>query len=240
MVLFMLKNTFSLNKSQIIAIFGILICGLMMSAAIPRLISALYMFYPAQVNTQFKKDSTLVGLKHHIKAEDYAINALKWFESSEIWQTLTVGKARQLVFIKAEFQSQKIKEMYETNIQGLALSPIDPYSWYRLAIIQKKLHAPTHKILNNLRLSCYSGRIEPSLLIKRVSLFNHYMPSLNTEMLEIMYDQIQLSSMLKMHDLVKLVQQQPILMTSVKKALQYDLDHWTNFIQLFEKTTHKN
>ncbi len=228
------------NKSQIVAVFGILICGLMMSAAIPRLIAALYMLYPAQVNVQFQKDSTLVGLKHHVKSENYAISALKWIESGEMWQTLTVAKARQLVFIKPKIQTQKIQEMYETNAQGLALSPIDPYSWYRLAIIEKNLHAPTHRILNNLRLSCYSGRVEPSLLIKRVSLFNQYLPSLNTEMLEIMHDQIQLSSTLKMRDLVKLVQQQPTLMASVKKALQYDLDHWTNFIQIFEKTTHKN
>lgn len=230
----------TLNKSKISAIFGILACACLILAATPRLIAAFYLMYPAQVNKQYREKPNAVNLTHLLKSEMYATSALDWFKTGSSWQVLTLSKVRQLRYIEASVRQQKRQEIYQTSVQGLALSPVDPYSWYRLATIEKNLYLPANKVIHSLRLSCYAGRVELGLLLRRVNLLHQYLIYLDDEMLEILYDQIRLSSLLQSRDLITLVQQQPSLMPIVHEALQYDLDHLEKFLQLFEKITHKN
>lgn len=230
----------TLNKSQVSAIFGIMTCACLILAATPRLISAFYLMFPAQVSEQFRKEPDSVNLSHLLKSEMYASMALDWFETGASWQVLTLSKVRQLSYIAPSARQQKRQEIYQTNAKGLALSPIDPYAWYRLASIEKNLNHPANKIINSLRLSCYAGRVEPRLLLKRVGFLHQYLAFLDKEMLDILFDQVRLSSLLQPRDLVTLVQQKPSLMPIVHEALQYDLEHLENFLQLFEKITHKN
>ncbi|MCK5353796.1 MAG: hypothetical protein KAJ63_01655, partial [Methyloprofundus sp.] len=209
-------------------------------AAVPRFISALYLLYPAQINEHYKKNVDSVDLNHHIKSAEYAKKALDWFESGSSWQTLTLSKARQLDFVEPSMQYKISQEIYQTNAQGLALSPIDPYAWYRFAATAKSMGLADKKIIDSLRLSCYAGRVEPELLLKRVTFLHRYFRLLDNEMLEILYDQIRLSSLLRQRDLVKLVRQRSSLLPIVHESLQYDLELLNNFQQLFEKTTLKN
>ena len=153
---------------------------------------------------------------------------------------LTLSKARQLDFVEPSVRYKISQEMYQTNTQGLVLSPIDPYAWYRLAATAKSMGLADKTIINSLRLSCYAGRVEPELLLKRVTFLHRYFRFLDNEMLEILYDQIRLSSLLRQRDLVKLVQQRSSLLPIVHESLQYDLELLNNFQQLFEKTTLKN
>jgi hypothetical protein len=232
-------NFFALNKSKLTAIIGMAICIIIVLTAIPRLMAAFYMLYPAQVNQQFKEDYQSVSIEHLLKSEEYIKQSLSWFSHGAAWQSLTINTARQLNFVTSDLRPKKIQAIYQANTQGLALSPIDPYGWYRLAIIEKNRQDLPLKVLNSLRLSCYSGRVEPALLIKRVSLFHHYLTSLDTEMLSILYDQIQLSSIFRLKDLVKLAQKEPVLIISIQKALQYAPENWNNFIQQFKKAVRK-
>ena len=130
----------SLNRSQLPAILGLIVCGLMILAATPRLMSALYLLYPTQINEQYNKNPDSVNLEHHIKSAAYTQKALDWLASGSSWQILTLSKARQLNYIEPSARYKLSKEVYQANTQGLALSPIDPYGWYRLASIAQSIN----------------------------------------------------------------------------------------------------
>lgn len=229
-----------LNKSQVSAIIGIFVCACLILAAVPRVISAFYLMYPAQVSEQYGEESGEVSLSHLLKSEMYVTSALDWFESGSSWHVLTLSKVRQLRYLDASARRLKLLEIYQTTAQILVLSPIDPYAWYLLATIEKSLNFPAKKIVNSLRLSSYAGRVAPTLLIKRVNFLHQYQVFLDDEMLEILYEQIRLSSLLQARDLVTLVVQQPGLMPLIHEALQYDLEQLQKFLELFEKITQKN
>lgn len=213
-----------LNKNKIIAMLGMLLCLYMIIIALPRLIAAVYLLYPARVSEQFELKYELVNLDHLVKSTEYVKKSLQWFENSSAWSALSLAKSQQLHLLESSFHEQIYQDIYQSNTQALALSPIEPFAWYRLFFTEQKLQATPEKIINNLRLSCYAGRVEPELVLKRVKMFNQYQDLLNEEMLDILATQIRLSSLLEPRGLAQLVKQQTSLLPFVQQALQYNVN----------------
>lgn len=224
-----------LNKDQIIALMGVVICIVMLFSAIPRTLSAFYMLYPSSISGQFKSNADLVSREQLIKAEKYTSKAISWFETGPIWQELALTKIRQLSFFSPKEQSALLFSVKQANAYSLSLSPVDPFAWYRQAIIEQSLGATPEKIINNIKLSCYAGRVEPDLLLKRVNLLYVYQAVLNDETRDVFYDQLRLASLLKFYDLVKMVVVKPGLLISVQFSLRNDPELLSKFMSRFEK-----
>lgn len=213
-----------LNKNKVVAMLGMLFCLYMITMALPRLIAAVYLLYPARVSEQFELKYQLVNLDHLVKSTEYVKKSLQWFENSFAWNTLSLAKSQQLNLLEYSSHEQIYQDIYQSRTQALALSPIDPFAWYQLFFTEQKSQATPEKIINNLRLSCYAGRVEPELVLKRVKMLNQYQDLLNEEMLDVLAEQIRLSSLLQPRGLATLVKQQTSLLPFVQQALQYNVN----------------
>lgn len=230
----------SLNSNLISAFVGIAFCMCLVFISLPRLFSAVYLLYPERINKKFNEAPSSININQQLKSESYTRQALQWLETAESWELLTLSLMRQFNAVDLPFKDLKLQGMYQANTQGLSFSPIAPYGWYRLASIEQAQYANPNKIINNIRLSCYSGRVEPALLLKRIRLLHSYRIFLDDEMQDIFYDQINLASLYKFWGLVRLVKQQPSLLVDVKHALQFENEQLTKFLQKFEKHSQKN
>lgn len=228
------------NKNQLSALFGMVICFCMIYAAVPRLFSAFYMLYPEQISKQFKEDPRSVTLEQHQKSERYISQAISWFETGPLWQSLVLSQVNQLDFIEVAAQDELILDIQQANSYSLSISPVEPYAWYRQAILAKSINIPAEQVVNNLRLSIYAARVEPDLLLNRITLFNLYQDALDPETLAMFYEQIRLAANLKFHSLVKLVSSEPSLLPAVRLALKYNFSLLNKFLLRFEKINKKN
>jgi len=229
-----------LNKNQVSAFFGMIVCFYMISAAVPRLFSAFYMLYPEQINTQFKQEAKSVTLEQHLKSEQYTQQAISWFETGPLWQSLVLSQVRQLAFVDPAEQTELMLAVHEANSYSLSLSPVEPYAWYRQAILAEKSNESVGSVINNLRLSIYAARVEPDLLLKRIVLFSKYSTALDNEAFDMFYEQIRLASVMKFYPLLKLVASNPNLLPSVRIALRNNYALLNTFLLRFEKINKKN
>ena len=214
-----------LRGDKLTALFGLMFCLLLAALSFPRLMAAVYLLYPAQVAKQYKQSVDSVNLDHFVMADEYIKQSLKWSETGDTWQILALNKGKQFPLMDVSLRRLALSEMRQASINGLVLSPIDPYAWYRLASIEKSLNRnATNKIIGALRLSCYAGRVEPTLVLKRVEFLHQYMNKLDEEMKNIFYDQIRVAGQIRFWSLVKLIKKTPALLPWVKDALQYDLE----------------
>lgn len=226
----------SIIKPRLVPLFGLLCCTLLAMTAFSKLMASLYLLYPQQIDNQYRQKSSAITLNQHRESEIAIKKALQWNESPEAWQYLSIAQTRQLQDAGDSAQ-RLLQEIYQNTINGLGLSPVDPYNWYRLAVIKQILHHPSDKIIGAIRLSCYAGRVEPTLLLKRIRLLQAYRNQLNDEMQDILHDQIRLAALLQFRRLIQLAYEQPDLIPVVGTALQHEPELWHRFQQSLDKLT---
>jgi hypothetical protein len=125
-----------------------------------------------------------------------------------------------------------------STIQGLKLSPVDPQSWFRLAVVDSLLKAPEQQIINALRLSFYAGRVEPELLISRLSFAYNYYNQFDKDMQLIWEKQVLVAWALQTQQLVTFVALHPEAKQLVEKAFIYSPDDWkklSNDLEIYLK-----
>lgn len=230
-----MQKTYPL-KPRLVPLFGLLSCILLVMTALPRFSAALYLLYPQQIDRQYRRDGSSISLNQHLESALAIKKALQWNESAEAWQRLSIAQAHALQDTRNPTPAL-LHDIYHSIRSGLRLSPIDPYNWYRLAVAEQTLHHPDAKIINALRVSVYAGRVEPGLLLKRIRLLHAYRQQMDEEMQTILQDQIRLAGLLRFRDLLQLAHEQPSLIPSIAKSLQYDPEIWHSFLQSLDKLT---
>jgi hypothetical protein len=177
-------------KRNMNAGIGVIVCCGLLWLAVPRFIASLYALYP---ETAFKQTQDKLPADVYKKSIDNLTHALAWHENAEYFQT-------QAFFYLALFNSsltqpftekqQLLKQARTSIIEGLKLSPVDPYAWFRLATVDKALKMPSQQIINSLRLSLYAGRVEPDLLMPRLSFSYYYYDEFDEEMRDLWQKQL--------------------------------------------------
>ena len=110
----------------------------------------------------------------------------------------------------------------KANQKSLGLSVVEPYVWYRLAINRFIIDAKDPEIVNLLKLSFYTGRVEPNLFLLRLGFLSRYIDSIDNELMRLLEDQVRLAWALKKHQLVTAVISTPVLKPLVYNALSPD------------------
>lgn len=208
--------------------------------AVPRFIASLYALYPEAV---FKQTQEKLPPEVYEKSIAHLTQALSWYKDPEYWQT-------QAFFYLALFnaslsqpdvkEQELLKQAQASIIQGLRLSPVDPYAWFRLATVDKMLKMPASQIINALRLSFYAGRVEPDLLMPRLSFSYDYYNEFNKEMQSLWQKQIPVVWTFQAVPLVKFVALHPEVKPLVEEAFVYSPDDWKNFSLDLENYIQKN
>lgn len=221
----------SRGKQKLFALIGIVFCLNLLVLSFPRLMAALYLLNPAQVSQQPEKLANLARLKKLLQTNERIEHSLSWYETGENWQLLVINKIRQMPMLDVVAQDLALQYIDAANRQSLALSPVNPYAWFRLALVGNIRKDPAKKVIDAVRLSCYAERVQPLLLLKRIKLLYPYQAQLDDEMKAVLYDQIYLASQYRLWDLIVLIKQSAGLLPLVEIALQYDADRWNRILK---------
>ena len=124
--------------------------------------------------------------------------------------------------------------------EALQLNPIDPFSWYQLAFIYYAQGQPDDVILNVLKYSIYTGRVEKDLLYGRILFMSDYIAVMDDELTNIFKSQLQLLWELKRHDSVTLIIKKPELKSFFIDALSFSPEDQLQFNQRLKKAKKKN
>ncbi len=221
----------SRGKQKLFALIGIVFCLNLLVLSFPRLMAALYLLNPAQVSQQPEKLANLARLQKLLQTNERIEHSLSWYETGENWQLLVINKIRQMPMLDVVAQDLALQYIDAANRQSLALSPVNPYAWFRLALVGNIRKDPAKKVIDAVRLSCYAERVQPLLLLKRIKLLYPYQAQLDDEMKAVLYDQIYLASQYRLWDLIVLIKQSAGLLPLVEIALQYDADRWNRILK---------
>ena len=235
----MLKtNTF--NNQRIIAGFGVVVCCGLLMLAVPRFIASLYALYP---EVAFKQTQKTLPPEVYEKSIAHLNQALSWYENPEYWQTqgfFYLSLFHALPLQPLAKKQELLKQAQTSIIQGLKLSPVDPYGWFRLAAVGSMLKLPRQQIINDLRLSFYAGRVEPELLITRLSFSYDYYNEFNDDMQMLWQKQVLVAWAFQATQLVEFVALHPEAKQLVEKAFVYSPDDWKKFSHDLEIHLQKN
>lgn len=228
------------SHERIIAGFGVAVCCGLLMLAVPRFIASLYALYP---EAAFKQTQEKLPVDVYKKSIADLTQALTWYEDPEYWQTQAFF---YLALVSAappqplEKEQELLKQARTSIIQGLKLSPIDPYAWFRLATVDKILKAPASHIINALRLSFYAGRVEPDLLMPRLSFSYYYYNEFNEEVRRLWQKQIPVAWAFQAEQLVKFVTLHLETKPLVEEALANTPDDLKKFSLDLENYIQKN
>lgn len=228
------------SRERIIAGFGVFVCCGLLILAVPRFIASLYALYPEAAFKQVEKE---LPPEVYEKSIADLTEALAWYKNPEYWQAqaffyLALFNASPLQ--SYEERRELLRKAQAATIQGLTLSPIDPYAWFRLAVVGNMLKLPTEQIINALRLSFYAGRVEPDLLMPRLSFGYDYYNEFNEDMRTLWQKQIPVAWAFQAVPLVEFVALHLEVKPLVEEAFAYSPDDWKKFSHDLEIHLQKN
>jgi len=222
-------ETTTLWGQRVIAGFGIVVCCGLLMLAVPRFVASLYALYP---EAAFKQTQEAIPPEIYEKSINDLNQALSWYQNPDYWQLkgfFYVALYNALPFQALEKKQALLYKAQAAIIQGLTLSPIDPYGWFRLAAIDDLLKLPRQQIINALRLSIYAGRVEPELIMSRLAFSYDYYNDFNEEMQGLWRKQVLVARAFQPAQLTIFVAQHPEARQLVEKAFDNSPDDWKKF-----------
>lgn len=230
------------TSNRLIAAGGAIVSIMLLVMAVPRLLASLYALYPESVLQHTQETDRLPSEQVFQQSSDDLNKALAWFETPKYWENLA-----SLHFLQensSEISSSESQELLGKSrtetINGLKLSPVDSFAWFRLAIVDKLLGAESESVVDSLRLSIYAGRVVKGLLLPRLTLAFPYLEDVDEEMEALIKDQIRLAWSFQGRQLLEFTVNRPDFIAWINDALIYSPDDWTRFSRDFEKLTQKN
>ncbi len=219
---------------RLIAGFGVVVCCALLMLAIPRFIGSLYALYPDAAFNQTRKPMPPAVYE---KCLANLNQALSWYKNPDYYQAqgffyLALYNVSPLLPLAKK--QELLRQAQTAIIQGLTLSPIDPYGWFRLAAVDSLLKLPRPQIINALRLSFYAGRVEPELVMSRLAFSYDYYNDFNEEMQLLWQKQVRVAWTFQPAQLVKFVILHSEAKQIVEKAFANSPDDWKKFLKTLE------
>jgi hypothetical protein len=225
----MLMTILIKTRRLFLAGVGVTVSVGLIALEVPRFISCLYALYPETVYQQMQKD---LPRDAYEKSIDNLSKALFWHENASYRQMLGLYRLQLLVLppiMDAAQQSSMIVEAKHDIELGLQLSPVDPVSWFRLAMVNKMLRATHQDIIDCIRMSLYAGQVEPDLLMSRLAFAYDYYVEFTEELQKDFEKQIRLCWHFRPQELLVFVATHPDADRLVEKAFVLSPDDLNRF-----------
>ncbi len=230
-----MKHNKSAYGQRTLAGAGLLICSGLLLLAVPRLISSCYALYPEMAYQ--KNQVTPLTPDIYERCISNLEQALSWHQSAYDWQQQ--GFFYLKLFNLQPFQAFEKKRELLKNAQtainnGLALSPVDPFGWFQLATVDKTLKNPKINTIDALRLSFYSGRVEPDLVMSRLAFSYNYYADFDEDLRQQWQKQLLTAWTFKGPELITFVTQHPETKELALQAFVYAPDDADKFLHALE------
>lgn len=203
--------------------------------AVPRFVASLYALYPESVLNQTQAHLPAEAYLKSIMALDHA---LAWDNNPEYWQAKGICSLALFNFPDQSINQQQLllldARLAITN--GLSGSPIDTYSWFRLAVINKILGLQVKELLS---LSLYTGHVEPKLVMQRLIEAYPYSAGFSHEEQALWLKQVTLAWQLTPVKLVAFVIENSQSKVWIESAFGYDVEQLNQFKRAYDSANKK-
>lgn len=183
-------NSLTINSQRIIGSIGLLVCCGLLILATPRLVASLYALYPETVLQETNKS---FSTEIYGKCINDLNKSLAWQNNSTYLTMLSsfyVKIHNATPATKFDLREDLLHKAHTALTQSLAINPIAPYEWLQLAELESQLFNSKQNITNSLRMSFYTGRVEPDLTIFRIKFSYLYYSDFDDEMKNLFLRQI--------------------------------------------------
>ena len=221
------------------AVAGVLLAIALISSVIPRLQGQLLAAYPRTVNSHLDLKPSLAVLQQALADLERA-SLDPDPAHSQLLGILAATMAGADPGMPLTAKIAYLNRAKTAFIDGLAGSPVDPYGWYRLAVINQQTGAPLADILQAAKLSLYAGPVEPELLLPRIKLLYTYRRYLDEELQGLCRNQFRLAWELRKRELLVWLAQETGAMAWIEPVFVNHLDEWSelqNAVAKLAKTT---
>ena len=101
------------------------------------------------------------------------------------------------------------REAFENSIDAANISlgraPSQPRAWFRIARARSWLQYPPEQVIAALKMAVYTGRVDPSLFMARLTLGIAYLPKMDQEGVDLMRDQAVLAWQLQRGSVIRAI-----------------------------------
>ena len=197
-----MKSSQNFNSQRIISSIGLLGCCGLLILATPRLVASLYALYPETVLQETNKS---FSTEIYGKCINDLNKSLAWQNNSTYLTMLSsfyVKIHNATPATKFDLREDLLHKAHTALTQSLAINPIAPYEWLQLAELDSQLFNPKQVIINSIRMSFYTGRVEPDLTISRIRFSYLYFNDFDDEMKNLFQRQIVIAWNLTPTDLI--------------------------------------
>ena len=234
----------SFKLESLWALILLILCLGILWLAVPRFVASLYALYPESV---LKQEQDHVPAEVYQKSLTALDKALAWDDNPEYWQDKSLC---YLALVNFENNSVEQEQLQLSAAQlaikkGLGISPVDAFSWYRLALVYKRLNFNDADVTDALRLSLYAGRVEPELALRRLMLAYPYQAVLSAEEQAQWLKQVAIEWQFTPKwqlpiNLVSFVIENPSAKAWVESAFMYDDEQLNLFKQAYDRAIKKS
>ena len=214
------------------AIVGLVFCMALLMLSVPRLVGSLYALYPETLLEQ----NELISDDLYRKAITNLDVALSWINAPSYWQNksfcyLALYNSPTATTEEKSFALAQAQVAME---QSLALSPINPYTWYKLASARDNLGLSIESIQSAYKLSLYSGRVDPDIMTSRLEFGLLHLKTFDAETKDLWLKQIPIAYQFQADEFVQLVISNPTLKEFVFSVFLSQNEKLTQFNHDFE------
>ncbi len=114
---------------------------------------------------------------------------------------------------------QAFERAIDAAAASLARAPSQPRAWFRIASARAWLKYPPQEVIAALKMAVYTGRVDPSLFIARLTLGLSYLPMMDQEGIDLMRDQALLAWRLQPREVTGVLKSKALMMTRMEYLL---------------------
>lgn len=227
-----------LNKTKVLPVLALFLSIAILYLALPRFIASLYAAYPQFIEDRVDAESIKIADEAYGDLERSLENANAWSVSAYHWQlkslVATDAYFSKLDALTPDQKKTSLKKIAGDIVNGLTLTPLDSFGWYRLALIRSNDNHPSNDVIAPLKMSIVVQRVAPELLIRRITLLLDYKNDLDDAANEMLQGQIRLAWQFKRQALVKLMAEQMGYKDVFNRAFSNDPEQWQAVEKLIE------
>lgn len=222
------------GRSRLISLLLLGVAGCALWLAVPRFAAGLAIAPHGDTLSALDVASTATAER----AERGYRRAHVWQDSPQIdtnFGALALAASRREALAgNAEAANQRLAQSAELHRAGLALSPLQPYAWTRLAQTDIARDAPRGEAVAALRMALDSGPWEPALVIPRIALAFAVWNDLDADLRARMVGQIRHAAQIYPLALARLASQRRA-QDKVLGAIEDDTDLLRRFSQAYSR-----
>jgi hypothetical protein len=181
------------------------LCAATLYLSVPRLVAAVLLF-PGDRPLQALQNERIPSIAELEAIASSRTAAMRWIDQGQLWTDRSLARLTLIQdAAKGKEPAAALRQSALRDLDiGLALAPVSPYAWARLAYVRFLQNGSSPGVASALRLSFLTGPFEREMIFERLRLALAVYSNFSSEERELVRRQIRFAWLLSRDDLVEL------------------------------------